>query len=146
MKKYHKKKSIEVKIFDFIVELFATPFRKKKFSNNKVIVDKDEILEKWQKVEELVRLGGESRFKHAVIEADKLFDAAMALDGIKGETTGERLKNAKDKFDWQTYQELWSAHKVRNDIVHAQDKELLSAEAEDTIKKFKKGLIGLGLI
>lgn len=145
MKKHHKK-SIEENIFDSIVGLAAAPFKKKKFSNNKVTIDEDKIIEKWQKIEELVKLGGESRFKQAVIEADKLFDAGLIIKDVKGETLGERLKNAKDKFDREIYQDLWKAHKVRNDIVHAQDRELLLGETENTLRRFKKGLQELGLI
>lgn len=145
MKKHHKK-SIEENIFDSIVGLAAVPFKRKKFSNNRAAIDKEKILEKWQKIEELVKLGGESRFKQAVIEADKLFDAGLIVEGVKGETMGERLKNAEDKFDREIYQDLWKAHKVRNDIVHAHDRELLSGETENTLRRFKEALKELGLI
>ncbi len=59
----------------------------------------------------------ESR-KMAVINLDTLLGKALAYYGIKGETVGERLKQAGRIFEKDQYNALWAAHKMRNTIVH----------------------------
>ena len=51
-------------------------------------------------------------------EADKLLDFAMKSKGIKGENMGERLKNSQKYFERNHYQDLWNAHKHRNQLAH----------------------------
>lgn len=53
-----------------------------------------------------------------LIDIDKLLDYTMRMKGIKGETMGERLKNAKRYFKWDDYQKVWEGHKYRNKLVH----------------------------
>ena len=56
--------------------------------------------------------------KSAVIDLDTLLDHAMKNSGIAGGTMGDRLKAAHGSFDRTLYDEVWSAHKVRNQLVH----------------------------
>ncbi len=59
----------------------------------------------------------------AVIDADKLLDYAMQKRKIKGETMGERLKNAKPYYEKELYNRLWAAHKLRNSLVHEMEND-----------------------
>jgi hypothetical protein len=59
--------------------------------------------------------------KSAVVDADKLLDFVMKSRGIKGETMGDRLKNAQKYFDRDQYNRIWEAHKLRNRLVHEID-------------------------
>lgn len=101
--------------------------------------DRPRVKEKWQKIEELMQLGGESHFKQAIISADNLVDYILKSK-TRGETMGERLKKSQKSFSWQTYDNLWKAHKVRNEIVHNSDKEILVGEARMAISRFERAL------
>lgn len=56
--------------------------------------------------------------KDSLVELDKLLDFALKNKRVKGETLGERLKNAKSMFNKSDYNALWEAHKLRNQLVH----------------------------
>lgn len=56
--------------------------------------------------------------KDSLVELDKLLDYVLKSKRVKGETLGERLKNASSMFSKNDYNALWSAHKLRNQMVH----------------------------
>jgi len=107
------------------------------------------VQQEWGKIQELVKLGSPSRFKNAIIEADKLLDNVLEKMGYSG-NLGEKLKTARDRFvegqDYSVYNDVWQAHKCRNQIVHEVNKEVLSHEVKDIIKKFEKGFKKLGTL
>ncbi len=55
---------------------------------------------------------------HSLVEADKLLDHALKHSKVSGSTMGERLKEAKRLFDYNLYNDIWDAHRVRNSLVH----------------------------
>lgn len=117
------------------IDFLKNIFRPSSFS----ATSKKEIQEKWQKIEELMQLGGESHFRQAVIFADNLTDKVIKSK-VRGETMGERLKKSQKLFNWQTYDGLWKAHKIRNEIVHNNDHELMAHEARMAISRFERAL------
>jgi hypothetical protein len=128
--------------FSGLWRLITWPFRRKsKISQyGATTVNREEIQARWQKIEDLAKLQGESRFKQAVLDADNLLDLTIKSMGIRGETMGERLKNAKGKFSQQVYDGLWQAHKLRNEIVHNINYQLVYWQANGALAKIKKGL------
>lgn len=56
--------------------------------------------------------------KDSLVELDKLLDYLLKNKRVKGETLGERLKNASSMFTRNDYNALWNAHKLRNQLVH----------------------------
>jgi len=111
--------------------------------------DKVIVQQKWAEIQELIKLGGPSRFKTAILEADKLLNFVLEKMGYQG-NLGEKLKMAKDKFidgsDYSIYNEIWEAHKCRNRIVHEVEYTPLSHEAHDVVRKYEKGLRKLGVL
>jgi len=75
------------------------------------------IKKEWENIEILLKGKVPSQLRQAIIIADKTLDFALK-DIIPGETMGDRLKNAKDRFDGVTYDKIWKAHKIRNALVH----------------------------
>mgnify|MGYP001083207160 CR=1 FL=1 len=129
--------------FTGLWRLISWPFRRKKGKISPygaTTVSREEVQQRWQKIEELVKLQGESRFKQAVLDADNLLDLTIKSRGVRGETMGERLKNAKDKFSPQIYDDLWQAHKLRNEIVHNANFQLVYWQANEALEKIQKGL------
>lgn len=132
------------------MSFFSLIFGKKVFSSESYLslLDRQTATERWAKVEEQVGFGKPSNYRSAVIEADKILEFVLAKMYPKLNSTGERLKFAKDKFngDYETYDGLWFAHKVRNELVHNLGFELPSSQVVDVLTKFKTGLIKLGAI
>lgn len=93
----------------------------------------------WNKVQKRLSTMRESEYKMAVIEAEKIFDSILLMIGYKGNTLGDRLKTMK-KEQLQCLDEVWSAHKIRNRIVHNPDEKISLSEAQEAVKKFEMGI------
>lgn len=114
---------------------------------NATTLDKKFVQDKWAEIEMLLLQGGNSQFKTAIMEADKLVDYVLKSRGVAGETMGDRMKNAKSKFpEYTDYNNLWFAHKVRNNIAHETTHDLNIGEARKATEYFKKALKTLGAL
>ncbi len=99
---------------------------------------------RWLEIEGLLSRDDQKRCQFAVIEADKLLDYAMKENGVKGDTMGERLKSAKEK--WSDRNAVWTAHKLRNQIVHEENVQVGYDSARRALSGFKKALKDMGAI
>lgn len=98
----------------------------------------------WRNIQTLINGGQPSQLRQALITADKSLDNALR-DVVAGDSMGERLKNAKDKFDWAVYDKIWKAHKIRNSLVHESGYEPTHTMVTNAIDDLKKGLNRLGV-
>lgn len=80
------------------------------------------------------------RMKTALIDADKLLDHTLKNLGYKGETLGERLKNSKPAFKYQDYDNIWKAHKTRNQLVHEIDFTMSQNDLKTHYQSLRKGI------
>lgn len=103
-------------------------------------IDRGFIETKWREIEELMKLGRPSNFSRAVLEADKMLDHLLKGHRLPGLTMGDRLKAGRQKFSKEAYNAAWQAHKVRNELVHNSQFELLDYHARETIANFKKAI------
>lgn len=97
----------------------------------------------WEQIEHSAKqgkLGG----KMAVIEADKLLDTVLKSMRFPGDTMGERLKAAGYKHP--AIREVWTAHRVRNRLVHETDYELRDRDVRETLGDFKQALRELNVL
>ncbi|MFC1755956.1 hypothetical protein ACFLZK_01150 [Patescibacteria group bacterium] len=85
-----------------------------------------------------------SQLRQALITTDKALDNALK-DVVIGENMGERLKNASELFDRDLYNKIWSAHKMRNSVVHESGYEPPYHMVTQGIDNLKKGLRTLGV-
>jgi len=99
---------------------------------------------KWLEIEQLLKKDDQRSCQFAIIEADKLLDIAMKEKGIRGDTMGDRLKAAKD--NWSDRNSVWTAHKLRNQIVHEADVNVGYDNARRAVASFKKALKDMGAI
>ncbi len=90
---------------------------------------KEEIRNAWKK---LIR--GQD-FKNAVMEADKLLDHALSQFGLSG-NLGSKLKKAPHLF--RDLNNLWAAHKVRNNIAHQMNYQVDEGTYKRTMLAFKQ--------
>ncbi len=106
---------------------------------------KKKLTKKWSRIEKRLGLGQEAELKLAVIEADKFFDDILKRIGYFGKDMGERLKKI-NPGQMANINDIWSAHKIRNNIVHDVDYKLNSVDAERAIRAYKKALEELEVI
>ena len=77
-------------------------------------------------------------WKLAIIEADIELDRVLDTAGYPGTTIGEKLKLA-NREQFQTLQDAWEAHKVRNRIAHeGSDFVLTKKIAQETIQQYRR--------
>lgn len=107
-------------------------------------VTRNNVTRDWNNIKVLLDQKGPSQLRQALITADKCLDNALR-DVVDGETMGERLKNAEDKFDRDTYNKIWEAHKIRNNLVHESGYEPPYFVVTKAVEDLKKGLQVLGV-
>lgn len=104
-----------------------------------VRLDSELIKHKWLEIGEMMRAGGPANFRQAIVESDKLVDMVLKTK-VSGETMGERLRSGRNLFKPVTYDNLWTAHKLRNKVVHEAEFEGLSSDAKTAVKFFEQAL------
>jgi hypothetical protein len=106
---------------------------------------KKAMVKKWESVLEKLEKGDENSYKLAVIEADKIFDDILKRIGYQGEDMGERLKQITSA-QLSNIDEVWQAHKVRNQIVHNPDFHLTHTQAKRAVEIYQRALEDLEAI
>lgn len=86
---------------------------------------------------------GASGLKNALIEADKLLDYVMVHKGFSGETMGDRLKSGGSRFT--NLNGVWAAHKLRNQIAHEVEHDIVPEQLKNAITIFKSAIQELGV-
>lgn len=108
------------------------------------VADRVEIKRRWQRIEQLQRSADESSLRHAIIEADSVFDLAMKLKFFEGSDFGGRLKTAQARFP--KLRVIWQAHRLRNELVHESGTSLRRGSAAHALSIYRNGLKELGLL
>jgi hypothetical protein len=92
---------------------------------------------RWDYITQLIESGQESDWRAAIIEADIMLDELLDRLGYQGESVGEKLK-AANPAQFQTLNNAWDAHRVRNDIAHSGSQYQLSEHvAHRTIANYE---------
>jgi hypothetical protein len=100
-------------------------------------VNKELIKQRWSQIQAALRQGGIGP-RHALMEADKLLDYVLIQQGYRGNTMAERLKNAEFRF--RNKNQVWLAHKLRNQLVHEAEFSLADAQAKKALAAFQRAL------
>lgn len=102
--------------------------------------------ERWAAVVEHISSPKEGDWRIAIIEADSMLDRLTKDMGLIGNDLGDRLRNAP-KGDFQTLDNAWEAHKLRNRIAHEGLKfELQYRDAKKAIEQYETVFTEFGLI
>ncbi len=101
-------------------------------------MNKQHFVKKWEDIL------AEKNTTMSVIKADSLVDEALRHAGIKGGTMGERLNNATGIL--RDADGVWSAHKLRNKVVHQTDTVVSVSEQQRALRHFKKALKDIGAL
>lgn len=100
---------------------------------------------RWKEIMHHMESAKEAEWKFAVIEADALIDRVLAKSGFAGDTLGERLMNIQPG-QLAALEQLWAAHKVRNQVAHQPDYFLRYSEARQAIQWYEMALQELAAI
>lgn len=150
--KYHHSKTTEQRIVEGFLKglwlIISWPFKfifgkknkNRPQSHSEAALDQDFVLNKLHEIDALIDLGKPSNNQKAVLEADKLLDHLLKGFRAPGLTMGDRLKSSRKRFSSEAYEDAWSAHKIRNEIVHNSEYELMDYQAKDAIEKYKKAI------
>lgn len=93
---------------------------------------------KWENIKNLMSSHNSSDWRQGIIEADIILDDLLTKMGYQGNSIGDKLKQI-EKSDFDTLDEAWSAHKIRNRIAHrGTEYRLEKNEAEKVIKDYEK--------
>jgi len=102
------------------------------------------IEKQWQGLMKKLDLPSEAEWKLAVIEAENILDESLQRMGFLGETFGERLKQIRPD-QLKNLDQVWEAHKIRNNIVHDPDYRLSLEQAKKALEIYEKALRSLGV-
>jgi hypothetical protein len=123
---------------------YATKEIRKLLENEKASlypqVPADDVLNinpRWQSIETHIESQNENDWRLAIIDADIMLDELLDNLSVTGETIGDKLKRV-EKSDFNTIDNAWEAHKVRNQIAHEGQNFLLTArEARRIIELYR---------
>lgn len=106
--------------------------------------DEKEIYRAWRAVEEQLISSNASDWKLAVMSADAAMGEALEDMKIEGATMADKLKALGESHRLRSYEMLWDAHKVRNEIAHEPRRMLSQEEARRIVQHFADALKELG--
>lgn len=101
----------------------------------------------WKVVLEHVISENPAEWKLAILEADNMLDEILEEQGYLGDTLADKLK-AMSSTRLASYNEVWEAHKLRNQIAHggAMEMDLTKKMARDAVAQFGNAFKELGVL
>ncbi len=101
---------------------------------------------RWAKILEHSRSDAEHDWRIAILEADILLNELLDVQGYKGETMADKMKQV-DRANFNTIDLAWEAHKIRNRIAHdGSAHTLTSREARRVIGLYTEVLKEFGYV
>lgn len=106
---------------------------------------KDTVKSKWQDIISKIETGLEKDLQMAIIDADSLLDLILKRKNYPGENLKERL-NAIKQENLLNMDEVWQAHKTRNEIAHNPHFVIVKKDTEKILKFYKNAFQKLKVI
>ncbi len=97
----------------------------KEDSISPAVAYQEHVNRRWEKVIAHVQSESPADWRLAVLEADIMLAELLERMGYAGENVGEKLKTV-EQSDFNTIEEAWEAHKIRNLIAHQGSDYVLS--------------------
>ncbi|HMQ95752.1 MAG TPA: hypothetical protein PKD19_00895 [Candidatus Saccharibacteria bacterium] len=110
----------------------------------KSCTSQEKYQQRWLAIQQAIKRDNPESYLMAIINADALLDSALKERCFDGKTCGERIRSAKDTLS--SASTVWSAHKLRNQIVHEHNASLKYDEARRALAGYKQGLKDIGAI
>lgn len=110
-----------------------------------IVPIEDEVGTAWKDVQELSQSGSPADWNMAIIRADNLLNEALLRLGYEGDTVADKLK-ITDPTRLKSIDEVWSAHRLRNAIVHGPLQEYTKETITYAISVYETALKELGAL
>jgi len=107
-------------------------------------LDVQKYQKRWLTIEQQLKRDEQHSYPMCVLNADSLLDQALKERGVQGATMGERMKAMQQK--WSNANNVWTAHKLRNQIAHEPDVQLDYNGTRRALAAFKQALKDVGAI
>ena len=105
-------------------------------------IDRLHFKNEWNDI--LILFKDEKTREMSIIQADKLLDEALKCLGYTGSSMSQRLIGAKHKLKHKD--EIWNAHKLRNQIVHESSYHPSLGDAKSSLRGYYKTFKDLGVL
>jgi hypothetical protein len=110
----------------------------------KTDMPKRQAVSAWDAVQKHFFAGGTNDLKVAVMDADNILNDALQYAGVRGINLGDRLKHIK-RNQVPNLEDIWEAHKLRNEIAHETSFPLKRDAAERALEAYRIALKNLGI-
>lgn len=107
-------------------------------------LDVEKYRSRWLTIEQQLKRDESMTYSLCVLNADALLDQALKDKGVQGTTMGERMKQMQKS--WSNANNVWSAHKLRNQIAHEPDANINYDASRRALASFKQALKDAGAI
>lgn len=91
--------------------------RHKAYAHTVAVKDVPKTQLRWNRIREQIASGDEKQWRLAILEADIMLSELLDVQGYKGETMADKLKQVT-RTNFNTVDQAWEAHQVRNRIAH----------------------------
>ena len=93
---------------------------------------------RWNRILEQANSSNPESWRVAILEADIMLNQLLDLQGYKGETIADKMKQV-DRAQFNSIDDAWEAHKIRNRIAHEGDSlSLTSREVRNVITLYER--------
>ncbi len=93
---------------------------------------------RWRRVLDQANSSNPEAWRLAILEADIMLNELLDVQGYKGETMADKMKQV-DRANFNSIDDAWEAHKIRNRIAHeGTARELSSREVRRTIALYER--------
>ena len=106
-------------------------------------LDRTAFRRQFDDIEGLVRSNDAIHAAQAVVRADSALDQVMREVGGQGASFADRLRSLESRFPRDSYQAIWDAHKLRNEIAH-QHPTIAMAQARTAVQALRRAASQLG--
>lgn len=103
------------------------------------------LQERWESIASRSNINSAESIRLAILDADNMIDELLNRMGVQGENMTERLESLSSD-DFSSLDRLWSAHKIRNRIVHEPDFTITHEDAQKVIADYGSFLKEIGVI
>jgi hypothetical protein len=87
---------------------------------------------RWNRILEHARSEDEHQWRLAILEADIMLNELLDVHGYKGETIAEKMKQV-NRANFNSIDDAWEAHKVRNRVAHEGSEHPLSEREKNRV-------------
>lgn len=120
-----------VVLFLVIILFLAVSFSNKKVNSTKKL----DILNRLKELELHVQSLDSAARRDSIIKLDNLLTKALQYYFHNTDSCGDNLKKSSRIFKKKELDDIWEAHKIRNDIVH-DDYDISQDEAQGVFNKY----------